>query len=230
MRTRMLVLGCLAAALAATGLVGGTAARADEVAKAPPDPTRGQWDSFLDPLRDFEDNYVTAAQKSVEDATKIHLGLGFTEAYTWDFNRPRSGSLIALHSLEHHNDGVPVLGQLAASRPSDGWFIPGFGLKLDAGKVARDVKADWNGNGAVKHGDTFETNDFMVHVRYASWTSKSLVSNVSPCLTAPFPFQSALTSRASLPARSFRPKPGTNHPSLGRAAPSCPMTGTPSLW
>jgi len=25
------------------------------------------------------------------------------------------------------------------------------------GKVARDVKADWNGNGAVKHGDTFET-------------------------------------------------------------------------
>ena len=42
MRTRMLVLGCLAAALAATGLVGGTAARADEEAKAPPDPTRGQ--------------------------------------------------------------------------------------------------------------------------------------------------------------------------------------------
>src|SRR6266404_6629365 len=64
MRTRMLVLGCLVAALAATGLVGGTAARADEEAKAPPDPTRGQWDSFLDPLRDFEDNYVTASQKA----------------------------------------------------------------------------------------------------------------------------------------------------------------------
>src|SRR5438132_1247033 len=56
MRTRMLVLGCLAAALAATGLVGGTAARADEEAKAPPDPTRGQWDSFLDPPPDFETN------------------------------------------------------------------------------------------------------------------------------------------------------------------------------
>src|SRR5204863_475422 len=104
MRTRMLVLGCLAAALAATGLVGGTAARADEEAKAPPDPTRGQWDSFLDPLRDFEDNYVSGGQKAVEDATKIHLFGGLTEAYTWDFNRPRSGSLIALHSLEHHND------------------------------------------------------------------------------------------------------------------------------
>src|SRR6266404_5180240 len=170
MRTRMLVLGCLVAALAATGLVGGTAARADEEAKAPPDPTRGQWDSFLDPLRDFEDNAITAGQKGVEDATKIHLFAGFTEAYMWNFNNPRSGSLIALHSLEHHNDGVPALGQLGASRPSEGWFIPGFGLKLDAGKGARDIKADWNGNGAVAHGDTFETNDFDVQEAYLTWT------------------------------------------------------------
>ena len=141
MRTRMLMMGCVAAVLAATGLVRGTAARAEEAAgeeaKAPPDPTRGQWDSFLDPLRDFEDNYVTGGQKWVEDRTKIHLFAGFTEAYMWDFNQPRSGSLIALHSLEHHNDGVPVIGQLGASRPSEGWFIPGFGLKLDSGKVAR---------------------------------------------------------------------------------------------
>src|SRR2546425_12145471 len=170
MRTRMLVIGCLAVALAAPGLGGGTAARAAEEAKAPPDPTRGQWDSFLDPLRDFEDNAITGTQKTVEDATKIHLTAGLTEAYTWDFNRPRSGSLIALHSLEHHNDGVPVLGQLGASRPSEGWFIPGFGLKLDSGKVARDVKADWNGNGGVKHGDTFDTNDFEVEEAYLTWT------------------------------------------------------------
>ncbi len=169
MRTRMLVLGCLAAALAATGLVGGTAARADEEAKTPPDPTRGQWDSFLDPLRDFEDNYITGSQKWVEDRTKIHVAAGFTEAYTWDFNRPRSGSQIAFHSLEHHNDGVPVLGQLDFSRPSDGWWIPGFDLKIDSGKVARDIKADWNGNGAVKHGDTFETNDFDVQQAYLQW-------------------------------------------------------------
>src|SRR2546426_7237277 len=169
MRTRMLVIGCLAATLAATGLGGGTAARADEEAKAPPDPTRGQWDSFLDPLRDFEDNAITGTQKKIEDATKIHVAAGFTEAYTWDFNKPRSGSLIALHSLEHHNDGVPVLGQVDMSRPSDGWWIPGFDLKLDSGKVARDIKSDWNGNGAVKHGDTFETNDFDVQQAYLQW-------------------------------------------------------------
>src|SRR5438034_6574896 len=142
MRTRMLVIGCLAAALAATGLGGGTAARADEEAKAPPDPTRGQWDSFLDPLRDFEDNYVAAGQKAVEDATKIHLFAGFTEAYTWDFNKPRSGSLIALHSMEHHNDGVPVLGQLGASRPSEGWSLPGSRLTPHAGTVAPARQAD----------------------------------------------------------------------------------------
>jgi len=148
-------------------LAGAASVRAEE--EAPKDPTRGQWDSFLDPLRDFEDNTITAGQKGVEDATKIHLFAGFTEAYMWNFNNPRSGSLIALHSLEHHNDGVPALGQLGASRPSEGWFIPGFGLKLDAGKGARDIKADWNGNGAVAHGDTFETNDFDVQEAYLTW-------------------------------------------------------------
>ena len=116
------------------------------------------------------DNYITGTQKRLEDATKIHLTAGLTEAYTWDFNKPRSGSLIALHSLEHHSDGVPVIGQLGAFRPSEGWFIPGLGLKLDAGKVARDIKADWNGNGGVKHGDTFETTDFDVQEAYLTWT------------------------------------------------------------
>src|SRR5207245_1722426 len=83
MRTRMLVIGCLAATLAATGLGGGTAARADEEAKAPPDPTRGQWDAFLDPLRDFEDNYVTAGQKALEDTFETN-DFDVQEAYlTW---------------------------------------------------------------------------------------------------------------------------------------------------
>jgi hypothetical protein len=151
---------------------------AAEEAQAPTDPTRGQWDSFLDPLRDFEDNSVIGGQKWVEDSTKVHLFGGLTEAYTWDFNKPRSSSLIAGHSLEHHNDGVPVFSQLGASRPSEGWFIPGFGLKLDAGKAARDIKADWNGNGSVTHGDTFETNNFDAQEAYLTWT----VPDDSPAL------------------------------------------------
>jgi hypothetical protein len=171
MRTTILI------GILATVLGWGATARTEEppaegtaTEAAPADPTRGQWDSFLDPLRDFEDNVITGTQKQIEDATKIHVSAGLTEAYTWDFNEPRSGSLIAGHSLEHHNDGVPSLGQLGFARPSEGWFIPGFGLKLDAGKGARDIKADWNGDGAVDHGDRFETNDFDVEEAYLTWT------------------------------------------------------------
>jgi hypothetical protein len=159
--------------VALAGLAGTGPVRADEAAapaaEAPKDPTRGQWDSFLDPLRDFEDDYITGTQKKVEDATKVHFGLGFTEAYLWDFNNPKSGSLLTLHSLEHHNDGTPALGQLSASRPSEGWFIPGFGLKLDAGKGARNIKSDWDGDGAIDHGDNFETNNFDVEEAYLTW-------------------------------------------------------------
>jgi hypothetical protein len=156
------------------GVVGVGTARAEdqgtEAEASPPDPTRGQWDAFLDPLRDAEDNYVTAGQKWLEDRTKIHAAFGYTQAYMWDFNDPPSGSLITGHSLEHHNSGTPALAQLALSRPSEGWFIPGFGLKLDAGKVARDIKSDWDGDGGVDRGDLFETNDFDAEEAYLTWT------------------------------------------------------------
>src|SRR5215467_13142103 len=82
----MLALG-IGSARAQNAPEGGAAA--ETTTTTLPDPTRGQWDSFLDPLRDFEDNVVTGTQKKIEDATKIHFGLGFTEAYTWDFNNPR---------------------------------------------------------------------------------------------------------------------------------------------
>lgn len=135
----------------------------------PPDPTRGQWDSFLDPLRDFEDNYISDFQKRLEDLTKVHVSLRGTEAYLWDFNNPPAGSLLSVHSLEHHNDGTPAIGQLEVARPGDGWFIPGFEVKLDFGKTARNIKSDWNGDGAVNRGDIFETNDFDAQQAYLTW-------------------------------------------------------------
>src|SRR5262249_16508710 len=57
---RMKNLGWVLGAVLACGLGGQLAVAEDQ---APPDPTRGQWDSFLDPLRDFEDNQVVAGQK-----------------------------------------------------------------------------------------------------------------------------------------------------------------------
>ncbi len=169
MRTWNRTIGALSAAALACVLTGGVG-RAEDQSAAPADPTRGQWDSFLDPLRDVEDEYVTAFQKKIEDSTKIHLSTGLTQAYLWDFNDPGAGSLIPLHSMEHHNDGTPAFGQIAASRPSEGWFIPGFGLKLDYGKGARNIKADWNGDGAINRGDIFETNDFDAEEAYLTWT------------------------------------------------------------
>jgi Putative beta-barrel porin-2, OmpL-like. bbp2 len=148
------------------GVLGIGSARAEET-KPPPDPTRGQWDSFLDPLRDVEDNYVTAGQKWLEDRTKIHVGGGYTQAYTWSFNEPPSGTL-SLHSLERHDEPTPTFAQLSVSRPSEGWFIPGFGVKLDAGKVARAIKADWDGDGIID-GDIFERNNFDAEEAYLTW-------------------------------------------------------------
>src|SRR5215468_617194 len=69
---------------------GGTTEAAPAANAPPPDPTRGQWDSFLDPLRDFEDDYITGTQKSIEDVTGIHIGAGIQKAYAWSFNNPPS--------------------------------------------------------------------------------------------------------------------------------------------
>src|SRR5438477_2933214 len=172
MRTTTMASAFLAAVLAC----GLTAAADEPAAEAPADPTRGQWDSFLDPLRDVEDS-VAGAQKGLEDRTKIHVGAGYTQAYTWSFNQPPPGTL-ALHSLERHDEPTPTFAQLSAARPSEGWFIPGFGVKLAAGKAARAIKADWDGDGAAEHGDTFEDNNFDAQEAYLTWA----VPDSSPVL------------------------------------------------
>ncbi len=147
-------------------LLGAATLRADE---PPADPTRGQWDGFLDPLRDLEDN-VTEGQKWLEDETKIHVGAGIVKNFLYSFNDPNS-DLLTLHSLDpDHEGGEFDFAQLSASRPSEGWFIPGFGLKLGAGRAAKRYKADWNGNGSLAVGDTFEKNSFEVQEAYLTLT------------------------------------------------------------
>ena len=84
-------------------------------------------------------------QKDVEDASKIHVGAGYVQAYEWNFNRPGSG-LNTFHSLDpDHNNGAPVFGQVWANRPSEGW-VPGFVVSLDWGRGAKRSKADWDGD------------------------------------------------------------------------------------
>lgn len=143
--------------------------RAEEE-EAPADPTRGQWDAFLDPIRDAEETYGVALQKGIEDRTKIHVGAGITyPLWLYNFNEPDSG-LNTLHSLDPDAESAEFnFGQLSAARPSEGWFVPGFGTKLAFGRAAKRFKADWDGDGALNVGDTFEKNSFEVQEAYLTW-------------------------------------------------------------
>jgi putative OmpL-like beta-barrel porin-2 len=180
---RLMMIMALLGAILVWG-VGG--ARADEAAPGgapaasapPPDPTRGQWDSFLDPLRDVEDNYVSAGQKWIEDRSKVHVAAGISESWNWSFNTPPNGAALPYDNFLTQNSGSVEIGQLRANRPSEGWFVPGFGLTLTFGKTARRIKSDWNGDGAVNRGDTFETNNFDAEEAYLTWT----VPDDSPAL------------------------------------------------
>jgi len=164
MRTSRIIatVGGLVALVLALGV---TPARAED--EAPTDPTRGQWDSFLDGFRDFEDS-ISGVQKNVEEASKIHIGAAYVQGYHWNFNEPSNG-INSLRSLDpDHNSGDPAAGQFSLLRPSEG-FIPGFGVKFLAGRVAKRSKADWNGSGAVAVGDNFEKNSFEVEEAYLQY-------------------------------------------------------------
>lgn len=167
---RTWVVGLLACAC----LFGTVAARAED--EAPADPTRGHWDTFLDPLRDVEDQ-VAAQQKGLEDQSKFHVGFGITKSYMWNFNDPDTG-INTLHSLDPDHDSENLdLMQVSVTRPSEGWFIPGVGMKLDYGRIAKKIKPDYNGDGTFGHGG-FEKSDFDVEELYATWT----VPDDSPAL------------------------------------------------
>jgi len=157
-------LGGLAALVLALGVVPG---RAED--EAPKDPTRGQWDSFLDPLRDAEDEYVTGGQKWIEDNTGIHVSAAFQKGFTYDFGKPKQGTALTYDGFEYHDSPSIDAAQIKLTRPSQGWFIPGFGVTLDFGKIARRIKSDWSGDGAVTRGDIFETNNFDAEEAYLTW-------------------------------------------------------------
>ena len=168
MRTSKTIATTIGGLAALIAVLGATPVRAED--EAPTDPTRGQWDSFLDPLRDFEDNTVTEGQKWVEEKSKIHVSAAFQKGFTYDFGGPKQGTPLPYDGFLYHNSPSIDAAQLKMTRPGEGWFIPGFGLTLDFGKIARRIKSDWSGNGAVTRGDIFETNNFDAQDVYLTWT------------------------------------------------------------
>ncbi|MFN8545131.1 MAG: outer membrane beta-barrel protein [Candidatus Binatia bacterium] len=171
MRNWILTLAVIGGGLLASMLPTGQV-RAEEpaaaAAEAPKDPTRGQWDSFLDRWRDGEDA-INGWQGEFEERTKVRFGAAIDKSYMWNFNDPASGKS-SLHSLDpDHNSANLDLAQVSIARPSENW-LPGFGVKLDAGHIARRIKSDWDGDGGVQRGDDFETNDFEVEEAYLTYT------------------------------------------------------------
>jgi Putative beta-barrel porin-2, OmpL-like. bbp2 len=147
-------------------LVGAVApARAEEEKK---DPTRGQWDSFLDGFRDAEDGLAGFLGK-VDERSKYHFSLGVAKTYQWSFNNPSNGT-VALRGLDPDHDSANLdFAQIKFTRPNEGW-LPGFGVNLQFGTLARRGKSDWDGDGALAVGDEFENNDFDVYEAYLNWT------------------------------------------------------------
>jgi len=175
MNRLMLSTVALGIALWGLGLPGpGGPTRAAAEDEAPKDPTRGDWDGFLDPVRDAEDT-LTGWQGSLEEKSKVHVMMGISQGWEWNFNDPGRnaiGDLMpnTLRSLDYyHNAGDLDLLQARINRPSEGW-IPGFGVTLDVGDIAKRIKSDWNGNGVVKRGDFFEKSNFDAEEVYLQYS------------------------------------------------------------
>jgi hypothetical protein len=137
--------------------------------EAPKDPTRGQWDSFIDPFRDGED-WLADKQQKLQDMSKVRIGFGLSQGFNFNFNDPANG-VNTLHSLDPfdtHRLNFD-LAQLRINAPNQGW-LPGFGLTLDAGTIAQRIKSDWNGNGHIGHPDPFENNNFDIEEAYLTYT------------------------------------------------------------
>lgn len=88
------------------------------------------------------------------EGTRWHISSGFSGAWIWNANDPFTGDS-ALRPLANQANSVDVeLFQAAVGwnpQPAGGEF--GFGAKLDVGRIARQLKADWNGSGVVPDAD-----------------------------------------------------------------------------
>jgi hypothetical protein len=105
------------------------------------------------------------------EATRFRVRSGFSGAYVWNANDPVAGTS-SLNPLVNSADGAAVeLFQAELGwnpQPAAGEF--GANIKFDAGRIARQLKADWNGSGVVPDTD-WEPKDIEIQEAWVAYTA-----------------------------------------------------------
>jgi hypothetical protein len=182
----MLPKGVLLAMLGFTlaGVVGKSATtRADEIgggeivvpteppppaaAPAPEEPEVRQPCCTLWPLGYFDET-VDAMQAFLGDK-HLTMNSGLSTSFQWDFNEPSSYKAGLREFSDTHSRYFVDLWQLTLANTPDP--EPGdFGglVQLDAGRYARDVKADWNGTGVIPD-QQWEFHEFELQQAFVTY-------------------------------------------------------------
>ncbi len=119
------------------------------------------------PLGYFDDT-MDAAARWMQDH-KLTIGSGLSTSFVWNFNDP-ADHRTGLRGLNtQHSRYFVDLWQLTLANtpePEPGDF--GGLVQIDAGRIARRIKADWNGSGTV--GDTqFEGHEFELQQAWIAY-------------------------------------------------------------
>lgn len=102
-------------------------------------------------------------------SNRVELTSGLSAAYIWNANDPWTGQN-TLRPLATNADDVSVeLFQATLGwnpRPAAGEF--GINVKFDAGRIARQIKADWNGSGVIPDAD-WEPKDVEIQEAWIAY-------------------------------------------------------------
>ncbi|MFP6663704.1 MAG: outer membrane beta-barrel protein [Deltaproteobacteria bacterium] len=163
--SRMTIALCLLAAGSAQARVAG--GMAEPYARAEqPAPT----DIAAMPGLDWLDQQAARLDKHLEP-TLFRVRSGLSTSYIWNANVPMSGTNSLRPAANNTSDISVELFQAELGwnpQPAAGDF--GANIKFDAGRIARQLKADWNGSGVVPDSD-WEPKDIEIQEAWVAYTA-----------------------------------------------------------
>ncbi|MBM4266582.1 MAG: porin [Deltaproteobacteria bacterium] len=125
-----------------------------EAPAAAPDPEPEEECCTIPPLQYFDRTVNDVTSWLAEPGREIILSTGLSTAFQWDFNDPPNGKIPYRALSTNEGDYEVELFQLRIGYnldPEPGEV--GGNVTFDAGRIARNVKADWNGSGVIPDTD-----------------------------------------------------------------------------